>query len=95
MYKRQVPESLCNFSLLQLAQKKEKRLMATIHDLRVFLAAGGNFSRASDLLQIHRNTLKTRLEKLSRLIGMEFSALNEQEFISLYLTCLIIEGQSN
>lgn len=90
-----VPESLCNFSLLQLAQKKEKRLMATIHDLRVFLAAGGNFSRACDLLQIHRNTLKTRLEKLSRLIGMEFSALNEQEFISLYLTCLIIEGQSN
>ena len=69
--------------------------MATIHDLRVFLAAGGNFSRASDLLQIHRNPLKTRLEKLSRLIGMEFSALNEQEVISLYLTCLIIEGQSN
>ena len=90
-----IPESLCNFSLLQLAQKKEKRVMTAIHDLRIFLAAGGNISQAADLLQIHRNTLKTRLEKLSRLIGVEFSALNEQEFISLYLTCLIIDEQTN
>ena len=90
-----IPESLCNFSLLQLAQKKEKRVMIAIHDLRIFLAAGGNISQAADLLQIHRNTLKTRLEKLSRLIGVEFSALNEQEFISLYLTCLIIDEQTN
>ena len=45
------------------------------------------------MIGIHRNTLKLRLEKLEQLMDMDFSALDEQEFLALYISCVIIEQQ--
>lgn len=42
-----------------------------LHTLETYLACGGNITRASEHLYVHRNTLVQRLEKLRELLGFD------------------------
>lgn len=87
------PLNLCKTTLLEYVAVGGKKRLETVHSLLCYLRSGGNYSSAAEMIGIHRNTLKQRLEKLERLMDMDFSALDEQEFLALYISCVIIEQQ--
>ena len=46
------------------------------------------------MIGIHRNTMKRRLDKLSSILGMDLSALDDQEFTYLFVSSMILEQLS-
>lgn len=83
--------SLCNLKLLQLAMSGEAKELDYINSLRMYLLNGFNLSTTAAKLYIHRNTLSYRLKRFEKLLGLDLTDLSEEEFLSLYLTCIIID----
>lgn len=84
-------KSLCHPKLLKMAMNGGKSEREVIHSLRLFLFNGRNISTTAALLYIHRNTLIYRLRRIEEILELNLKDLKEQEFLSLYLGCLIIE----
>lgn len=89
------PLVLCKPVLLEYIATGGKKKLETIYSLLCYLRSGCNYSAAAELVGIHRNTLKLRLEKLEQLMNMDFSALDEQEFLELYISCIVIEHKND
>lgn len=81
-------KSFCHPALLQLVIKGGESEKELVRSLRLYLLNGRNISRTADKLNIHRNTLMYRLQRLEDLLGLNLKEIDEQEFLNLYLTCL-------
>ena len=57
--------------------------------LRAYLLAGGNIARAARELYVHRNTLIYRIGKLSRVLGIDVTALDGNTTMYYLCSCML------
>lgn len=85
------PVAFCNLALYEYILPRDRKRLEMLHSLQQYLMSGCNYSRAAETIGIHRNTIKRRLDRLSSILGMDLSALDEQEFTVLFISCTILE----
>lgn len=82
-------DALCMPQVESLPRRRNGTEM--LHSLRVYLACGCSLGPASEALDVHRNTLRYRIEQAERWIGRELEDMDESEMLRLYLSCIVVE----
>jgi len=82
-------KSLCHPKLLDLISKSEIGT-ESLNMLKTYLLNGQNTLATAKKLQIHRNTLSYRIEKIERQIEVRLSELNNMETFWILVTCIIL-----
>ena len=81
---------LCHPAVLRLAESDRPQDAVRLETLRSFLLNGRSVASASRALDVHRNTLLYRLEKLQEEIGADLYNLDNSLLTWLLLSCLIV-----
>ncbi len=84
------PRYLAHPTILGLAQSPKKSDRALVECLRVYLLHGRSISATVKTLNLHRNTVVYRIQKLQEILGISFDDLPEASLFSLMLSCIIV-----
>lgn len=79
----------CDFRLLQLSRSPKESDRLLVPCLKAYLANGRNIADTARALYLHRNTVIYRIEKLSRLLDVDFDELSEAALFSLLISCFL------
>lgn len=82
--------SFCHPGLLNLYTQDKENGFHMIQTIYVFLSCGGSIATAAKELNIHRNTLIYRLERLEAVYGIHLKKLDSEIRFYLIITCQII-----
>lgn len=85
------PDLLCNLALYDYAMSGKEKHRDIISCLHQYLICGCNYSRTAEIMDVHRNTVKQRIDRLSSILGMDLAALDNSEFTFLFTSCTILE----
>lgn len=91
IFKQTERDSLCAPAVLKLAKEEGEKGQELVKCLRVFLINGRDIAKTARELHLHRNTLIYRLEKMQRLLVLDFNALSEKELFYLLMSCYIVD----
>ena len=83
-------ESLVPESLERVIEHDATSSISYLETLRVFLAERMNFSKAANLLYIHRSTLIDRIEKIEKNYGLDLHDPDTRLYLQLILKALEI-----
>ena len=76
----------CDRGIL-LTARSGPRGYEMVHDLKTVLLHGGNLTRASKVLHMHRNTLQYRMETLTKSLDISLEDIDTDESLKLILSC--------
>ena len=95
LYKVANIKAFCHPRLLQLWQNggAEKRMLLMV--VETYLGTGGNMNQTAQLLEIHRNTLLHRLNRLAAEWGIELRNLSQEQRFYMEFSCMILNYLSN
>lgn len=82
---------ICDAEVLKLKKMGEEHEIELIHCLRVYLQHGKNLSSAAKELNLHRNTLIYRIDKIGRILQLDLSRLTEEKNFFLIFSCMVAE----
>ncbi|MDI3537634.1 MAG: hypothetical protein PWP16_643 [Eubacteriaceae bacterium] len=82
---------ICHPEILEMKESGEEHKIELIHCLLVFLQHGGNLSSASKALNLHRNTLIYRIEKMGKILKTDLNNLSEENIFFLLFSCMLAE----
>ncbi|MDO5292057.1 MAG: PucR family transcriptional regulator ligand-binding domain-containing protein [bacterium] len=77
LQKQNLLKKVMNEELGVLFAYDEKNKSELVHTLEVYLQTGSNISRATELLFVHRNTVKQRIKRIGELLEKDLSDSNE------------------
>lgn len=85
-------KSFCHPGILMEWQNGGDRAKQFISSMKVYLENGRNLTDTAKKLNIHRNTLSYRLERMGELLGFDLNSdLIDSEYLSLLITsCQIV-----
>lgn len=86
---------ICDPEILNLKKSEEEHENELIHCLRVYLQHGRNLSSASKELNLHRNTLIYRIDKIGRILKLDLNHLSEEKIFFLIFSCMVVETIRN
>jgi Regulator of polyketide synthase expression len=75
--------------MLTTADDLDRELLRNLH---IYLLHGRNLSAAAKVLNLHRNTLIYRIDKIARRLKLDFNSLSENELFSLIFSCMVAES---
>jgi hypothetical protein len=84
---------LCAPDILEMVQVRESNERELIQCLRIYLLHGRNLASASKALNVHRNTLIYRIDKIARRLKMDLDQLSEDEIFYLIFSCMVAESR--
>lgn len=61
---------------------------------RVYLINGRSLGAASEMLGIHRNTLRYRIDQVEKWTGIKLDELDEMGLFQMYISCFIVEKRA-
>lgn len=76
-------------AMLTTADDLDRELLRNLH---IYLLHGRNLSAAAKVLNLHRNTLIYRIDKIARRLKLDFNSLSENELFSLIFSCMVAES---
>ncbi|TYC84757.1 PucR family transcriptional regulator [Acetobacterium wieringae] len=76
-------------AIIKTADDLDRELLRNLH---VYLLHGRNLSAASKALNLHRNTLIYRIDKIAHRLKLDFNELTENQLFSLIFSCIVAEG---
>ncbi|UYO64367.1 helix-turn-helix domain-containing protein [Acetobacterium wieringae] len=82
---------ICEPEILKLKNFGEEHEIELIHCLRVYLQHGRNLSSTAKELNLHRNTLIYRIDKIGRILKLDLSHLSEEKNFFLIFSCMVAE----
>lgn len=65
-----------------------------MHSARVYLINGRSLGAASEMLGIHRNTLRYRIDQVEKWTGIKIDELDEMGLFQMYISCFIVEKRA-
>ncbi|WKY42943.1 helix-turn-helix domain-containing protein [Eubacteriaceae bacterium ES2] len=86
------PRVFCHPKILEIQKSNDEQEKELLRNLRIYLLFGRNLSSAAKALNLHRNTLIYRIDKISRRFDLDFNTLDETEIFSLIFSCIIAEN---
>lgn len=81
----------CHPAILMLHESEKKSDQVLVPCLQSFLVNGRSIAHAAKALQLHRNTLIYRLQRLEEILGIHFEYLENDEIMGLLMSCYIVE----
>ncbi len=78
--------------IVELARSEKKSDRALVECLRVYLLNGRSISATVRALDLHRNTVIYRIQRLQEILNIQFDDMPEESLFSLMLSCLIVQG---
>ncbi len=87
--------TFCDLRILHLAESPKVSERLLLPCLKAYLLNGRNIADTARSMYLHRNTVIYRIEKLSRVLGIDFGKLSEGEIFSLIVSCLICESEAD
>ncbi|WP_368292640.1 PucR family transcriptional regulator [Dehalobacter sp. TBBPA1] len=87
-------KSLCNQQILKISAYDKKNGDMLLTTLRSYLLSGCNISQTAKNLYIHRNTLMYRINRIEDILETDLREINEEQFLILYITCLILTNKN-
>lgn len=82
----------CHPEILAILNKEDQQEKELLRNLRIYLLHGRNLSAAAKALNLHRNTLIYRIDKIARRLKMDFNELSENELFALIFSCIVAES---
>ncbi len=82
--------TFCEPVLLRLAQSGKKSDAALLECLRAYLLHGRSLSDTARALNLHRNTVVYRVQKLENILSTDLHDLSDEEVLACLLTCEIL-----
>jgi hypothetical protein len=82
----------CYPSLLRLAEHDEKHGGELMETLFCFLQVSGTTKRAAELLNLHKNTLLYRMNRIKEILGMDLSSGEDQFVLQMSFRVLMYVG---
>lgn len=74
----------------RLLQKNESYGLELLHCLQKYIIHGQKVSATAESLYIHRHTVVYRIDTISKIMNINFSTLDEDSLLQLYLSCRIL-----
>lgn len=87
--KQEQPNACMDLRLLRLANSPKKNDRLLVPCLKAYLLNGRSIADTARALFLHRNTVIYRIEKLSRLLNVDFDSMSEVELFSLLISCFM------
>lgn len=84
-------KGFCHPSILSMWQSRNDSKRQWIYDLKHYLLNGRNIAETARTLNLHRNTLIYRLQKIEESLQLSLDYLNENMRLYLLLSCMICE----
>lgn len=82
----------CHPAILMLHSSPKKSDQILISCLKSYLTNGRSIAHAAQALDMHRNTLIYRLERLEEILEVHFEYLTDDEIMGLLMSCYIVDG---
>ncbi|MEA4807261.1 PucR family transcriptional regulator [Acetobacterium wieringae] len=82
----------CHPEILAIQKTEDDQERELLRNLHIYLLHGRNLSAAAKALNLHRNTLIYRIDKITRRLKLDFNALSENELFSLIFSCMVAES---
>lgn len=78
-----------------LLQKDESYGLELLHCLQEYIIHGKNISATAESLFVHRHTVMYRLNNISQIMKIDFSPLDEDSLLHIYLSCRMLINHHN
>lgn len=92
MAKKDEVRKYCHPAILMLHNSPKKSDQVLVSCLKSYLTNGRSIAHSAQALQMHRNTLIYRLERLEEILEVHFEYLTDDEIMGLLLSCYIVDG---
>lgn len=91
LIKKDDARKYCHPAILMLHDSQKKSDQILVSCLKSYLSNGRNIARAAQALQMHRNTLIYRLERLEEILEVHFEYLTDDEIMGLLMSCYMVD----
>lgn len=96
LYQDSMLQSLVHPAVLRLREVDEQQHSQLLYTLRTYLFYGGNYNAASKALQLHRNSLVSRLNHIRSLTKVDLNDFQERQalLLSIFVVAPALPAQS-
>lgn len=84
--------SYCHPEIYELWAKNDDSMRELIRCMHLYLHNGRNLNYTAQMLFIHRNTLLYRINKIAKLLSLDFNHLTDEEIRYILLSCMFVEN---
>lgn len=91
MKRKDEVKKYCHPAILMLHCSPKKSDQILISCLKSYLTNGRSIAHAAQALNMHRNTLIYRLERLEEILEVHFEYLTDDEIMGLIMSCYIVD----
>lgn len=92
MKKKDEVKKYCHPAILMLHSSSKKSDQILLQCLKSYLTNGRSIAHAAQALNMHRNTLIYRLERLEEILEVHFEYLTDNEIMGLLMSCYIVNA---
>ena len=82
--------SLCHPKIIELYQYSSEKGHEFVYTLLTYLLCGRSLSATAGIMNMHRNTLLYRLERIREIIGNDFDVQDDNIQLLFLLSCIIV-----